>query len=195
MNDIGGDMEQLQRDFRKAVEHFGETVRQVGEDQWANDTPCTDWDVHALVNHLVNEAVWIPPLMEGSTVPEVGGRFDGDLLGNDPVDAWDRAAEAAIASMSRPGVLENIVHVSFGDISGEEYCSQLFTDYVIHGWDLARGIGAEDAIDPGFAAQLYEQAAPRAAEMRTWGVFGDHVEVPENADVQTKLLAIYGRRQ
>jgi uncharacterized protein (TIGR03086 family) len=188
-------MEPLQRDFQTAVEQFGQKVHAVPADRWTNATPCTDWDVHALVNHLVNEAVWIPPLMEGRTVAEVGDRFDGDLLGSDPIGAWDRAAEAAIESMSRPGVLENTVHVSFGDIPGREYCSQLFTDYVIHGWDLARGIGAEDAIDPAFAAQLYEQAAPRAEEMRTWGVFGDHVEVPEDADLQTRLLAIYGRRQ
>ena len=48
-------------------------------------TPCTEWDVRALVNHVLGEIRWAVPLFAGSTIAEVGDRFDGDLLGDDPV--------------------------------------------------------------------------------------------------------------
>ncbi|MDQ1643948.1 MAG: hypothetical protein QOJ50_132, partial [Cryptosporangiaceae bacterium] len=51
-------------------------VREVKPDQWASPTPCQKWDVRALVNHVVAEQRWIPPLVAGSTIAEVGDRFD-----------------------------------------------------------------------------------------------------------------------
>jgi uncharacterized protein (TIGR03086 family) len=121
--------------------------------------------------------------------------LDGDLLGDDPQAAFDRAAEEAIAAVSAPDAADRTVHISAGDTPAGEYLAELFSDFVIHGWDLARGIGADDTIDPGYAAALYERMKPMESAMRTWGVYGDAVEVPEDADTQTKLLAVFGRVQ
>ena len=70
--------------YQRAVEAFGARVHAVGDDQWHLPTPCTEWDVHALVNHLVYEMRWSVPLFAGGTIAEVGDRFEGDLLGDDP---------------------------------------------------------------------------------------------------------------
>ena len=67
---------------RRAVEEFDARVRAVGDDQWELPTPCADWNVRQLVNHLVYENRWTVPLMEGSTIAEVGDRYEGDLLGD-----------------------------------------------------------------------------------------------------------------
>ena len=69
---------------RRAVEEFDARVRAVGDDQWELPTPCADWNVRQLVNHLVYENRWTVPLMEGSTIAEVGDRYEGDLLGDAP---------------------------------------------------------------------------------------------------------------
>ncbi len=53
-------------------------------------TPCPEWDVQALVDHLVTEQLWTPQLLGGKTTEEVG-----DQLGADPAGAWDAAARAA----------------------------------------------------------------------------------------------------
>jgi uncharacterized protein (TIGR03086 family) len=185
----------VQDDFTRAVQHFGEKVHAVGDDQWTNETPCTDWDVRALVNHLVNEALWVKPLIDGRTIEEVGDRLDGDLLGEDPRAAFDRAAAEAMAVAGEPGAPERIVHISSGDTPASEYLGELFVDFVVHGWDLARGIGADDTIDAASAALIYEQMKPMEDAMRSWGVYGDKVEVAEGADTQTKLLALFGRVQ
>jgi uncharacterized protein (TIGR03086 family) len=185
----------VQDDFTRAVQHFGQKVHEVGDDQWINETPCTDWDVRALVNHLVNEALWVKPLLDGLTIEEVGDRFDGDVLGEDPKAAFDRAATEATAVAGEPGASERVVHISSGDTPASEYLSELFSDFVVHGWDLARGIGVDDTIDAGDAALIYAQMKPMEDEMRSWGAYGDRVEVAEGADTQTKLLALFGRVQ
>ena len=66
---------EIQRDFEDSVHNFGRLVHRIAADQWGNDTPCSDWDVRALVNHLVNEALWVKPLLDGMTIAEVGDRF------------------------------------------------------------------------------------------------------------------------
>src|SRR5437870_13590763 len=97
---LGEDMATDVRDlFVKASTLYGEAVHQIREDQWHMPTPCTEWDVRALMQHLVNEQLWVPPLLEGKTIEQVGDAFDGDNLGNDPVGAWDDAGQNARAAV------------------------------------------------------------------------------------------------
>jgi uncharacterized protein (TIGR03086 family) len=179
--------------YVRALKQFGQKVHAVGEDQWANATPCAEWDVRALVNHLVNENLWVPPLLEGRTIEEVGDRFDGDQLGTDPDGAWEASADGAIAAVADPAAMRRTVHLSYGDRPAIDYVNEMFIDLAIHGWDLARGIGADEAIDPEFVEVLYTRAAPMEDDLKSYGVYGGKVTPPEAADPQTKLLAIFGR--
>jgi uncharacterized protein (TIGR03086 family) len=83
-------------------------------------------------------------------------------------------------------------HLSFGDFSGEFYVSQVLADHVIHAWDLAAGIGGDDALDPELVSFTYDFYLP-ADEVLRYGAFGPKLEVPNDADPQTKLLAFTGR--
>jgi uncharacterized protein (TIGR03086 family) len=178
---------------RRALEWFGDGVHQVGDQQWNVGTPCVDWDVRTLVNHVAGESYWTPPLFEGKTVAEVGDRFDGDLLGDDPKAAWDAAAGPAIEAVHGEGAMDRIVHVSFGDFPGSEYAMQMFADHLIHGWDLAKGIGAEDRMDPELVDACTRWFSEREHLYRGVGAVAARPEVPEDADPQTKLLAMFGR--
>jgi uncharacterized protein (TIGR03086 family) len=180
--------------FRRAAAAFGDRVHGVPEDRWAAPTPCTDWDTRALVNHLVYEMRWAVPLFHGATIAEVGDRFEGDLLGEDPVAAWDDAAAEAVAAVSEPGAMDRTVHLSFGDNPAREYAYQLFADLVVHGWDLARGTGQDDTIDPELVAALGEWFADKASMYRDSGATAPPPEVPVGADPQVLLLAEFGRR-
>src|SRR3954466_12089344 len=123
--------------FLQAHTEFDRRVGAISEDQWKDPTPCTDWDVRALVHHLVYEMVWAPPLFEGKTVADIGDQYEGDLLGDDPKGAWNGAKPSALASVSTPGAMVDTVHLSFGDVPGAEYTMQLTTDLAVHAWDLA----------------------------------------------------------
>ena len=180
--------------FERSVREFDVRVQQIREDQWDNPTPCSEWSVRDLVNHLVYEDVWAPPLFAGKTVEEVGDRFEGDLVGDAPKEAWASARDAALEAVSRPGALEDTVHLSSRDVTGGEYLLELLNDHVIHAWDLARGIGADDKLDPELVELIYAGVASREDELKASGAFGEKVEAPEDADTQTKLLAVMGRR-
>jgi uncharacterized protein (TIGR03086 family) len=180
--------------FARAVDGFGRRVDAIGDDQWTGPTPDTEWDVRTLTNHVLVEALWAPPLLDGLTIADVGARFDGDQLGEEPKAAWTAAATAAVAAASSPGALDRAVHVSFGDISGQEYITQLLCDHLIHGWDLARAIGADERLEPDlveFATAYFE---PQAGDWRAAGIFGPAQPVMAEADGQARLLALTGRR-
>lgn len=172
---------------------FDARVQEIGDDDWDRPTPCSEWSVRDLVNHIVNEDKWIVPLLEGKTIAEVGDEFDGDLLGDDPKAAWAEARDAALAASSGDEVLDRTVNVSWGQISGKEYLSQIFSDHLIHAWDLARGIGASEEMDEELVEVCYEMSKPQEEFMKSTGFFGGVVEPAEDADTWTKLLAVYGR--
>jgi uncharacterized protein (TIGR03086 family) len=177
----------------RAFSEFNRRVHAVAPSQWQDPTPCTDWTVRDLVNHLAAEQLWIPPLLGGATVQAIGSRFDGDVLGDDPVSAWDSAATAARAAFAEPGALDRIVHLSYGDRSAEYYLTELVSDLAIHAWDLARGIGADDKLDPELVERVLASTEPQAAGLAASGLFDPPVPVPADADPQTRLIALYGR--
>ena len=180
--------------FARAVGEFDRRVQQVGDDQWHEATPCTDWDVHALVNHVVNEARWVSPLLAGKTIEEVGDSLDGDLLGDDPTGAWNEARDEQLEAAGALKSLDQKVHVSWGQIPAGDYLEQVLMDHLIHGWDLARAVGGDEQMDKGLVEHCYQQAKPMEEMIRGSGAYGSGVEVPEDADTQTKLLALLGRQ-
>jgi uncharacterized protein (TIGR03086 family) len=179
--------------FRRSVDAFGARVHGVAGDRWAASTPCPDWDVRALVNHLVYELRWSVPLLAGRTVAEVGDRFDGDLLGDDPIGRWDSAAQEALAAVDGEGAMDRTVHLSFGDFPGREYAMQLFADLVIHGWDLGVATGQDARLDPDLVDACAVWFAGVADGYRQAGAVGPRLDVPNDADPQERLLAAFGR--
>jgi uncharacterized protein (TIGR03086 family) len=184
----------LPEHFKRASAHFDELVASIRDDQWSDPTPCSEWNVRQLVRHLVYEDLWAPPLFDGETIESVGDRFEGDILGSDPKGAWEQARKGADSAVEAEGAMERTVHLSFGDEKGEEYTSQLLLDHLVHGWDLARGIGADDHMDPVLVEEVYGRWKGREEMIRAAGVFGNHQDLPDDADSQTKLLALFGRK-
>jgi uncharacterized protein (TIGR03086 family) len=179
--------------YARAIEELDRHVHAVRDDQWSNPTPCTDWDVRALVNHIVYETLWMPPLIEGKTLEEVGDRFDGDQLGQDPAGAWEEAAATALAALAPEGVTERTVQTSGGPTPAEHYLTELLFDGVIHGWDLAQGIGVAHTIDPATAADLLTWVQAALPALEASGAFAAPVPTPDDADASTRLIALSGR--
>ena len=180
--------------FGRAVAEFDARVRQIGDHQWQAPTPDEDWSVRDLVNHLVGEDLWAPPLLAGSTIAQVGDRFEGDVLGTEPKAAWTAASAAAVQAVEADGAMDRIVHLSFGDFPGSEYTLQLFADHLIHAWDLARAIGADEHLDEELVASCATWFGAVEEAYRGAGAIAAPPPVPGHADPQTVLLARFGRR-
>ncbi len=178
---------------RRGCEEFGRRVQAIGRDQWQLPTPCEDWNVRELVNHLVVENKWVAPLMEGLTIPEVGDRFAGNVLGDDPKAEWERSVQEATAAFAGKGAMERTVHLSYGDTPARHYALELFSDLLIHSWDLARAIGADEELPADLVEVCYERSKPHEESMKKSGLFGAMVTPPPGGDLQTQLLAVYGR--
>lgn len=180
--------------LRRASTFCDQKVGQIKDDQWHDPTPWADWDVMRLVRHLVHENLWISPLLNGETADQIGDRFEGDILGNDPKAAWRDAHAAAMVSLQIPDVIEKTVYLSRGETRAEEYFWELFMAHLIHGWDLARAIGADETMEPSLVKACYDYAREREASLPSSGLYGERQPTPADADQQTELLAIVGRK-
>ena len=159
-------------------------------DTWSDPTPCTDWTVRALVNHVVGEDRWTKPLVDGKTIAEVGDAFDGDLLGEDPKRSARAAADEALTAVAERLPAGGKVHLSYGQEDIAEYIWQLTADHLIHGWDLAVR-GQDRNLDPELVAEVAEWFR-REGIIRSSGSIAAR---PESAagDPQADLLIAYGR--
>ncbi|HYJ68646.1 MAG TPA: TIGR03086 family metal-binding protein [Nocardioidaceae bacterium] len=175
---------------RRTVEEWAERVAAVGADQWDLPTPCAEWNVRDLVNHVVGEELWTVPLVAGASIEEVGTRFDGDLLGTDPTGVTGSAAAgAANAADKAPDDAQ--VQLSFGDTDLGEYLYQLAADHLIHGWDLAMATGGATALDPEAVDEVASWFREREELYRDGGAIGPR-QAP-TGDRTADLLAAFGR--
>jgi uncharacterized protein (TIGR03086 family) len=176
---------------RRAVEQWAARVAAVKDDQWVDPTPCAQWSVRELVNHVVAEELWTAPLLGGKTIQEVGSQFDGDVLGDDPARTARLAADeaAAIVDAILPG--GGRVHLSYGQEDMGEYVRQLCADHLIHGWDLAAATGGDTSMDPALVAEVGAWFAEREATYRDAGVVGPRTSGA--GDPASDLLARFGR--
>jgi uncharacterized protein (TIGR03086 family) len=172
-------------------------VAGVGTEQWHEATPCAEWDVRALVHHLLYEQHWVSPLLDGLTIEQVGNRFEDDLMGDD-VSEWPRlvgsSIEDAHTAVARPAVLERTVHLSYGDAPAEEYVMQLTADLAIHGWDLARATGQDDTLDGNVVRGLLPWTEANVDMWADMGLFAPRIEVDQDASEDVRVLALMGRR-
>jgi uncharacterized protein (TIGR03086 family) len=177
----------------RGAAEFGSRVQLVSPASWNDSTPCTEWSVRDLVNHLVGEHLWVPDLLAGKTMQEVGDRYDGDVLGDDPIGAWNSAIQGSLAAWSEASE-DQIVHLSFGDAEAHEYAEQMLSDLVIHAWDLARGAGLDEHLDGILVEHVYGYLEPRAAQWSGFGVFAGPVDVDPGSGLQDLLLGLTGRK-
>lgn len=178
---------------RSGITRCREVVAAIRDDQWAGPTPCAEWNVRDVVNHLTTENRWAPLLLDGATVEDVGDSLSGDLLGDEPKAAHDAAAKSAQAKAEEVD-LDRVVHLSYGDVKAAFFLQQRALDLTVHGWDLAAGTGQDTTIDEGVAEVLLELTRPMVTpEVREAGVFGPAVDVPREAPPSQHLLGLLGR--
>src|ERR1700712_3782931 len=180
--------------FRLALDGFDQRVAAVGDGQGGAPTPSSEGDVRTLVGHVTGEQLWAPAIPAGQTMAEIGDRFDGAVLGEDPQRSWRDAAATARAAAESPGALDGTVHVSYGDVPAERYLTEMPLDAAVHAWDLARAIGAGERLGPALVQLALSLVEPNLEMLAASGLFGAPLEAPAGADPQTRLLAFLGRR-
>ncbi|GAA2995599.1 TIGR03086 family metal-binding protein [Actinokineospora diospyrosa] len=166
----------------------------VTPEQFDRPTPCPEWTVRDLVNHLT--------LWSGIVAERVARRLpapdDGsEDQGADRADQWpgrfvDGAKRAALA-WDQPGALEGETSMLGGPQPAKYFHDMLLGELVLHGWDLAAATGQPFDVDPELAAYARDGAAGIAEQAREYQVFGPEVAVPADAPLLDQALAVSGR--
>jgi uncharacterized protein (TIGR03086 family) len=177
--------------YRRSVESWLATAG--GVKDWAVATPCSEWNVRDLVNHVVGEDRWTRPLVEGRTIAEVGDSLSGDLLGDDPAGAVRAAADEALGSVGDRLAGGGVVHLSYGDEDLEEYVRQLTADHLIHAWDLAAATGQDRTMDADVVSDVAAWFADRESLYRSAGIVGERPAHAVGGSPQADLLIAAGR--
>ena len=178
--------------YRRSVSGWMAAVEGVDGD-WTASTPCADWDVRQLVNHVVGEDRWTKPLVDGRTIAEVGNSLDGDLLGERPVAAAREAAEEAVTAVTARLPEAGLVHLSYGEETIAQYILQLTADHLIHGWDLAVATGQDRDLDSEVVAVVSGWFADWEQRYRSSGVVAVRPESAQSGSAAAELLIAFGR--
>lgn len=144
-----------------------------------------------VADHTRDEA-WLPDVLAGRTIDEVGDKYAGDLLGNDPIASYDRINDLATAAVNVELDPDKVVHLSYGDFSLAEYLQHVSIYRAFQAWSVARLVGIEFSLPEPLVDNLWEQILPQVDDWRAMGVFGPEVEVPSDADRETRLLGKTG---
>lgn len=183
--------------YTTCLEQASGIVRQVRADQLANETPDDEWTVRDLANHMLYEVSWVPDIVAGRTIAEVGSTYDGELFDADVANsqtnliaAWDAAAEKAERAVADCD-MEATAHLSYGDTTNADYVRQTGGDVLVHAWDLAKAIGAPFQFNETVAEAMWKGV--KDVDVSSSGLFKPPLPAKETASFQEKILAHLGR--
>jgi uncharacterized protein (TIGR03086 family) len=157
--------------------------------EWSQKPDPTVRDI--IADHARDEA-WVPDVLAGRTSEEVGDRYDGDLLGDDPIASYDRINDLATAAVNRDLDPDKTVHLSYGDFPLAVYLEHISTYRAFQAWLIPKHLGIDYSLPADLVDGLWEQVLPQIDYWRSVGVFGPEVDVPAGADRQTQLLGKTG---
>lgn len=181
------------RVYTKALYWFDHTLRIVPDDAWSNPTPCPEWDVRDVVGHVIAVQRYIESLATGGAPPLDPYDAPGRHAGDDPVAAWAAVSDDLLAALDRPGVIGGVVRTFRGDEPLDRQLGWNVVDTLGHAWDIARGAGVDDRLEPSLVAHAAATAAPVIDAMRQPPFFAASEPAADGADAQERFLALLGR--
>jgi uncharacterized protein (TIGR03086 family) len=176
--------------YDRIASTFTQRVREVPPGAWDNPAPCEGWVARDIVGHLVE---WVPAFFENYAGLHIDG--DGPTVSDDPVAAWEtfdasiRRVLADPASTSRSFDMHGTTYTIGQAV--DMFCTG---DVFLHTWDLARATGLDETLDPDEVHAALVGMEPMDAALRQSGQYGPRVEVSDDADEQTRLIAFVGRQ-
>jgi uncharacterized protein (TIGR03086 family) len=157
---------------------------------WDAPTPDTEWTVRDLVAHVVEEQQWVPHLLAGRSIAQA--RSSIERLRDDLAGEWDLYSLAAKAAW-RNAPADAPVQLSYDTVTAAEYLREQVADVAIHTWDLARAIGAAEELDDDLVSAVWSVFEPQRDTLEASGLFASPVPIPDDAPLQSRLLALTGR--
>jgi uncharacterized protein (TIGR03086 family) len=177
--------------FTRVIAEVEALVVAVRPEQLSAPTPCSEFRVRALINHLIFENLAHAALADGAAIPEPDRT--ADYVGEDHVAAYVDSARAVRAAFGRPGMVTQ----RYGPMEapGSMLVQQLIIELLSHGWDLATATGQRTDLAPDVAedALLVVQSWYRDQPRGPGNAFGPEQPAPVGASAADRLAAYLGR--
>ncbi len=181
-------MTEVQGAYRRVSDGFDAVVNAVTPDKWGAQSPCELWTARDVVAHVIGGHRGVIAGVRGGDSAPLGAD-------EDPKQAWDEASRAMAEIAGDPELMAKKVDGPTGKMPLGEIIGRFVTmDVLVHTWDLARAVGADERLDEDSVRKAYEALKPMDAMIRQPNVFGPKVEPPSGADLQTEFLCFLGRR-
>jgi len=165
------------------------TDRVCGTRLWDSPSPVAGWVARDIVGHLTQ---WLPAFLSAGAAIDLPRGPSPDA---DPVATWSVHCTAVQALLDDPATADQVLtNPHIGALTVDRAIDQFYTpDVFMHTWDLARATGQNDLLDADFCEQLLAGMEPMEDVIRSSGQYGPRLQVPADADSQTKLLGFIGR--
>lgn len=174
--------------YRRLAHALTDTLASIPADGWDAASPCEGWSARDVLRHLI-EVQSMPLTPAGLALPAAPS------VDADPVDAWSATRDAVLEILYDPQRARLEYDSALGRTTvAASVDAFICFDLAIHRWDIARATGGDDTIpdeDLAAAAALAERMGER---IHGPGICGPAIEVPADADEQTRVLAMLGRR-
>lgn len=167
-------------------------VDRIQASQLRSKTPCADWSLKQLLNHMVYELLWMPDILAGKTVKEVGDKYDGDVLGDDFHTAWRDASAKALVAVEAAN-LDSVAHLSYADVPAGDYITEMTGEMTVHGWDVGQSTKCTMRYDDSIYQILFDYFEPRMEGFRANGLVGPTVTA-DSSNKRAVLLGLFGRK-
>jgi uncharacterized protein (TIGR03086 family) len=180
--------------YERALKRSGEVVARTRVDQLSDPTPCGDWDVRALLNHIIGGCTMYAAGAEGR-VEDTPAHTD--RVGDDHVAAFSKAADDAVAAFRGPGAMEKTFTLPWGQTPASAALGLAVAEAAVHGWDLARATGQTATIDDDVAEAVYAMTSSMMEPLGGYPrgeSFGPPVQVFDDAPIVDKAVAYLGRK-
>ena len=165
----------------------------VADEKLSAPTPCAQFDVRALMNHMVVANHFFVSVASGQPMEGAGDEVP-EVLGDDPAIAHGQSAVELMKTLREPGVQERTFNFGFAQMPAAMGLGLMLTETTVHGWDLAKAAGGDTSIDADVATMLLQGSQGIDAMRSPEGnPFGPAVEVPETASPGDRLVAFLGR--
>jgi uncharacterized protein (TIGR03086 family) len=175
--------------YRNVAATFTERIGEVPHDAWERPAPCEGWVARDVVRHLVE---WVPGFFATYAGIDLGQPPSVD---DDPRAAWTALDDALQRALDDPEVAARTFEMRGATHRVDDAIGMfVLGDVVVHTWDLARATGLDETLDPDEVHAMLEGMLPLDDVLRQSGQYGPKVQVPDDADEQTRLLAFTGRR-
>jgi uncharacterized protein (TIGR03086 family) len=173
----------------RATAFAEEKVKGVRAADMPKPTPCTEFDVRTLLNHMIGNLGLLTTAASGGKAE----RPQGDQFDADAGAAYAKGRNDLLAALGAPGVLARDWQMPFGSLAGSMMANVAFMEHLTHGWDVAKASAQDTTIPPDLVGECMESARAMGDMLRMPGVCGPPVEVPDSASAQDKFIAFMGR--